>query len=143
MSFVEEKWSSESGENDFKEDMGETVNSGSTYQKMLSNKVVKSSTADFLTQNNPFKKPKKREPCMFHQDSKFKFTWDLIMTVLLFIICVCMPIHLAFKSEDVYWCWTYFSIDILFVIDMCFTFFTTIPEKEDEEELTDRKEIAK
>jgi hypothetical protein len=64
------------------------------------------------------------------------------MTLLLLVICFFMPIHLAFKTEDVRWCWTYLSIDIFFVIDMVFTFFTTIPEKDDEEELTDRKKIA-
>ena len=64
------------------------------------------------------------------------------MTFLLLVICFCMPIHLAFKTEDVHWCWTYLTIDLFFVVDMIFTFFTTIPENGDEEELTDRKKIA-
>ena len=64
------------------------------------------------------------------------------MTILLLVICSCMPVHLAFKTEDVLWCWTYLTIDVFFIIDMVFTFFTTIPEQDDEEELTDRKKIA-
>ena len=110
---------------------------------MMSNKINRSVTADFLEQNNPFKAPKRRVGCMFHQDSQFKFGWDIMMTALLLVICFCMPIHLAFKNEDNYWCWSYFSIDTLFVVDIVFTFFTTIPEREEEEELTDRKQIAK
>jgi hypothetical protein len=54
-----------------------------------------------------------------------------------------MPIHMAFRNESVFWCWTYVSIDLLFLTDMVFAFFTTIDGIGDEEEVTDRREIAK
>jgi hypothetical protein len=80
---------------------------------------------------------------MFHQDSRFKFVWDISMTALLFFICLVMPVHMAFQDETSTWCWIYYGIDSIFLTDIVLTFFTTLPEKDDEEELTDRKEIAK
>ena len=50
---------------------------------------------------------------------------------------------MAFKSETTGWCKTYACIDSIFLIDIIFSFFTTLPPLEEEDELTDRKEIAK
>ena len=91
---------------------------------------------------NPFTQPKKEKSCLFHYQSKFKFGWDLLTTFLLFIICLVMPVHIAFKNETDTWCWIYQCMDLIFLIDMIFSFFTTIPHSSTEQEVTDRKEIA-
>lgn len=83
---------------------------------------------------------------MFHQDSVFKFSWDIVMAFLLCAICIVMPVHIAFKSETHAWCKIYLGFDFMFLLDMIFTFFTSLPQKKiDEEvidEITDRKQIA-
>ena len=50
---------------------------------------------------------------------------------------------MAFQQETNTWCWVYYCIDTFFLVDIILTFFTTLPEHDDEEELTDRKEIAR
>ena len=96
--------------------------------------------------NNPFTAPKKRKKYMFHQDSRFKFGWDLAMALVLMTICVVMPVHIAFDSQTELWCKIYLFTDLLFLVDMVFSFFTSLPMKKegDEivEEVTDRKIIA-
>jgi len=91
---------------------------------------------------DPFKVAKKRKNCIFHQDNKCKFYWDLGMTACLFFICLIIPVHMAFKSESPTWCKIYFAIDFFFLVDMILTFFTSLPAEGNEDELTDRKQIA-
>ena len=103
---------------------------------------IKLGEDEFMALDNPFKKPKKPKSCLFHQSSKCKFYWDLVMTALLFFICLIIPVHMAFKSENVVWCRVYLSIDFFFLVDMILTFFTSLPAAENEDEVTDRKVIA-
>ena len=53
-----------------------------------------------------------------------------------------MPYHIAFNYKSVEWCTWYMIIDGLFLIDISIIFSSTLPETEDCEEVTDRKEIA-
>ena len=50
---------------------------------------------------------------------------------------------MALKTESNTWCWVFVMMDTMFAIDMVLTFFTTLPPKEGEDEVTDRKKIAK
>ena len=66
------------------------------------------------------------------------------MTFMLAIVCTLMPIHMAFKIESLNWCIFFNIIDVLFLTDIVFTFFTSIPEESDEiPEIIDRVTIAK
>jgi hypothetical protein len=42
----------------------------------------------------------------------------------------------------VIWCSVFFTIDFLFLIDVILSFFTSIPETEKKDEITDKKKIA-
>ena len=76
------------------------------------------------------------------QENKLKFQWDLFITVLLLTVCTVMPVHIVFQYESVPWCIVFFTIDFMFLIDIVLSFFTSIPETENEDEVLDRKKIA-
>ena len=93
------------------------------------------SSKRFFEINNPFTAPKKRLKFMFHQDSHFKFGWDLCMALLLVAICIVMPVHIAFKSETDTWCKIYLCFDFMFLIDMVLTFFTSLPQSKEDDKI--------
>ena len=49
---------------------------------------------------------------------------------------------MALKIESNTWCWVFISMDTMFFIDMVMSFFTSYQPGGDEEEQTNRKEIA-
>ena len=65
------------------------------------------------------------------------------MAILLLSVCMAMPVTIAFKSETNTWCKIYYITDFFFLIDMILTFYTTLPPKNEEKEIVDRKIIAK
>lgn len=79
---------------------------------------------------------------IFTQESRFKFQWDIFITILLLTVCTVVPVHIVFKYEGQMWCIVFFLIDFGFLIDIFMSFFTSIPETENEEEIIDKKKIA-
>jgi potassium voltage-gated channel Eag-related subfamily H protein 7 len=71
-----------------------------------------------------------------------KFHWDIYITVLLLVVCTVVPIHIVFQFESSFWCGFFFFIDSMFLVDIGLSFFTSIPETENEEECNDKKMIA-
>jgi hypothetical protein len=53
-----------------------------------------------------------------------------------------MPLQIAFDYKSYDWCVAYYLIDFFFMSDIFVTFFTTLPETDEEIEMTDRKVIA-
>jgi len=91
---------------------------------------------------NAFSKHQKRERCLIYQDNTKKLYWDIYVTVLLLFIVNVMPYHIAFKIGSPRWCMVYNLIDLFFLIDLIMVFFTTLPETERSQEITDRRKIV-
>lgn len=72
----------------------------------------------------------------------FKIHWDIFITILLLTVCVVVPVHIVFQYEGQLWCIIFFAIDGAFLVDILMSFFTSIPESENEDEIKDRKKIA-
>ena len=68
--------------------------------------------------------------------------WDIYITTLLIFICTVTPLHIAFNIRTRGWCIAYFIFDSFFMIDIFVIFFTSLPETDERDEITDRKEIA-
>jgi hypothetical protein len=64
------------------------------------------------------------------------------MAILLLSVCMIMPVTTALKIESNTWCKVFYISDFFFLIDMIFTFFTTLPPKNEDKEVVDRKVIA-
>ena len=64
------------------------------------------------------------------------------MTLLLLFVCLILPLHIAFSNTNQGWCITYYSIDMIFLIDLILQFFMTIAECDMKNEVDDRRKIA-
>ena len=87
-------------------------------------------------------KAKGRKKCLIYQHSPFRFAWDIFITSQLICICTVMPYHIAFNHKTLEWCITYYVMDFFFAIDIAIIFFTTLPETDEKDEVTDKKSIA-
>ncbi|CAG9319559.1 unnamed protein product [Blepharisma stoltei] len=61
-------------------------------------------------------------------DGKFKRSWDMILTLFLLYTAIVMPFRLAFAELKFFDVWTTIEImiDLLFIIDMCFSFISGV-----------------
>jgi hypothetical protein len=62
--------------------------------------------------------------------------------MILMVACTVIPVHIAFEYEDQPWCIILGIVDLLFFSDLILSFFTSIPECEKHDEITDRRKIA-
>lgn len=77
-------------------------------------------------------------------NNPIKICWDFLILVLLIVVCVFVPYHLAFEQEESEaWLIFYYAIDLCFFIDIILTFFTSISDSQEVHEITNRKVIAK
>ena len=72
----------------------------------------------------------------------YKLYWDCFIFLALTVVCLVIPFHIAFMYEDTIWCGIFFVIDLIFIADIVVSFFTSIPETQDSDEVTDKRVIA-
>ena len=85
---------------------------------------------------------KKRGKCIIYSDDTHKIQWDIFIIILLIVVCTIIPWRLAFSEDTFGWEIMYYVMDFFFLLDMIFTFFTTIPSTEHMVEIYDHKIIA-
>jgi len=72
------------------------------------------------------------------ENSRFRIGWDLIILVLVIASCLLIPFQIAFQHVIVWrGIWIVYLIDLFFLIDIVFNFFTSYRHKG--AEITDRK----
>ena len=98
---------------------------------------------DFSDRANHSFNQNKKIRCIMRGDSKFKFWWDVLIMLILSVICITMPYHIAFSIETKFWCLTYHVINGIFFMDIVLIFFTTIRVTDEALEIFDKKEIAR
>jgi potassium voltage-gated channel Eag-related subfamily H protein 7 len=77
------------------------------------------------------------------QGNSSKFIWDLYIVSVLILVAFVVPYRLAFAEVDSdFWLWTYQTIDLMFLVDIIITFFSSIQTDDNSEEITDFKLIA-
>ena len=85
----------------------------------------------------------KKVKCIIYSDSDKKIKWDIFVCFLLLFCVVVIPYRLAFADVyEVSWEITYYIMDFCFLLDIIISFFTTIPNPEKMEQITDKKKIA-
>lgn len=73
----------------------------------------------------------------------YKIVWDLSILFLVLLICIIVPIRLAFVEEDTHsWKITWYVVDGLFFIDIVLTFFTSVTDEMGITDITNKKVIA-
>jgi hypothetical protein len=87
---------------------------------------------------------KNKKKCIFYPEERAKQIWDTIISLLLLTTCIYTPVMIAFNMsssvDDRDWLSSF--IDIMFLIDMIFTFFTANYNK-DMDLVDDKRIIAK
>lgn len=69
--------------------------------------------------------------------------WDLYIVSVLIFVAFVVPYRLAFVDVDTdFWIWTYQIIDLMFLVDIILTFFSSIQTDDNSEEITEFKLIA-
>jgi len=87
---------------------------------------------------------KKKDVCIIDSTVKWKFRWDLYIMGVLIVISVIVPYRLAFSDEDsLTWIIINACVDISFLVDMIFTFFTSYFDEKRMVMVTSKKTIAK
>ncbi len=75
------------------------------------------------------------------EHSQFRVAWDLLILLLIFISCIVIPFQVAFRHKAVGVSSAFiYLIDLLFLIDIFFNFFTSFRRRG--REITDRKRIG-
>ena len=70
--------------------------------------------------------------------------WDLFIVVLLILVCLIIPIRLAFSNDETTsWLMFYVITDLLFLTDIILTFFSAVSDDKLVYEITNKKEIAR
>ena len=86
---------------------------------------------------------KMRQNCVISAENKYKTNWDLWIILVLFFVAITLPYRIAFSEKDsTLWQVINYIVDASFAIDMILTFFTTIPDTENNTVITDKKTIA-
>ena len=79
---------------------------------------------------------------MFYPNSRFKAFWEIFITFVLIFTCLVTPYRIALVDKDnSNWKVTNIVVDVLFFLDMIFTFCTAYQD-ENFQMLDDRKKIA-
>lgn len=79
------------------------------------------------------------------QNARYKIYWDVIIIALLLFVCAVIPWRIAFVLEEGdggAWRRAFYVIDLVFLVDMVLTFFTSISDEQKMMEITDKKLIA-
>ena len=98
---------------------------------------------DFQMFNNLMPDEKNKASCVIYSNTKHKIVWDLFVSVLLLVVCIVVPYRITFIiDEDPSIVLLFRIFDGIFFIDLCLSFFTTIPDEENMCEITDKKKIA-
>lgn len=88
----------------------------------------------------------KKNQLIIHSNAKYKILWDVFVIALLIFVCVVLPYRLTFVHEEnestKRWEVAYYIMDSFFLIDIILTFFTSIPDVDKMNEITDKKIIA-
>ena len=88
---------------------------------------------------------KRRKKCLIYPDDKPKRVWDSFLGILLIVMCLTIPGHLAlyFEEDDPIEMIVFNrALDVIFGIDIFLTFNTAILQGQDEI-ITNKGEIAK
>ena len=86
---------------------------------------------------------KMRENCVISQENRYKSYWDMWIIVVLFFVAITLPYRIAFSEKDsTTWQVINYIVDSSFAVDMVLTFFTTIPDPENNTIITSKKTIA-
>jgi hypothetical protein len=82
--------------------------------------------------------------CVISAENPIKQKWDAWMVLVLFFVAITLPYRIAFSEKDpLIWQVLNYSVDLTFLTDIVLTFFTTIPDEERGEVITDKKRIAR
>ena len=82
--------------------------------------------------------------CIIAANNPYKIMWDILVLFLVILVSIIVPIRLAFDtSEPIGWVIFYTLTDIIFLVDIILTFFTSVSNKQSVYEVTDKREIAK
>jgi len=122
-----------------------TSKEGTSYNNksmFLSKQIRKVGTLDDCDHDNPFFFKNKKSECIISGSGMIIFAWDSLIMVILSVICITMPYHIAFSTETPFWCVTYHFMNFVFFVDIILTFFTSIPAKNGFQEVFDKKKIA-
>ena len=85
---------------------------------------------------------KNEKACLIYPENKYKGIWDLFMTFVLLFTCILTPYTIAFVADEPpSLVITNATIDVLFLIDMCFMFLSVYYDEE-MKLIDDRKRIA-
>ena len=77
------------------------------------------------------------------QSNRYKIIWDLWVLILLVVISLIVPIRLAFaESDPLGWFIFYIATDVMFIIDIILTFFTSVSDEKKVYEIVNKREIA-
>jgi len=84
-----------------------------------------------------------KSECIIPSDHSWKTRWDLWIVIVLFFVAITLPYRIAFAEKDsTVWQVINYVIDVSFAVDMVLTFFTTIPDTENNLIITNKKTIA-
>lgn len=81
---------------------------------------------------------------IIRSNNKYKIMWDVFVLGLVLIVSLVVPTRLAFaQSESQGYFIFYLCSDLIFLLDIFFTFFTTVSDKQQVDEISDRSFIAR
>ena len=81
---------------------------------------------------------------IIRSNNKYKIMWDVFVLGLVLIVSLVVPTRLAFaQSESQGYFIFYLCSDLIFLLDIFFTFFTSVSDKQQVDEISDRSFIAR
>lgn len=82
--------------------------------------------------------------CIIMPEDGWKVKWDMWVVIVLIFVAFTLPVRIAFyETDSTLWKCINLTIDSTFGIDVILTFFTALPDPENNDFITDKGKIAR
>lgn len=87
---------------------------------------------------------RQKNQCIITHKAAWKIKWDVWIILVLLFVAVTLPVRIAFyETDSTLWKIINYTVDSSFAIDVVLTFFTAVPDPENNDLITDKSTIAK